>query len=68
MKEADNVIFAGMSGRLVLASDQSNGSSTFGDVLFLNGTDLWLASEAGTDVFQGDFRTIECGSLHSRPI
>jgi len=37
-------IFSTMSGRLMLADAQSSATSTFGDVLFLNGTDLWLAS------------------------
>jgi len=45
-------IFGTMSGRLMLAGAQSSGASTFGDVLFLNGTDLWLASEAGTGAYK----------------
>src|SRR5260370_12453533 len=54
MREADNVIFAGMSGKLVLASDQSEGNSSFGGVLFLNGADLWLAGGAGVGAFWVD--------------
>ncbi len=52
MNEADNVIFAGMSGKLVLAGDQSAGNSSFGSVLFLNGADLWLAGGAGIGAFR----------------
>jgi hypothetical protein len=43
-------IFGTMSGRLVLADAQNSGTSTFGGVLFLDGTDIWLSSTAATGV------------------
>jgi hypothetical protein len=46
-------VWAMMTGRLVLAGDQRAGYSTFGGVLFLNGTDLWLANAEGK---QGAFK------------
>jgi hypothetical protein len=47
MKQGES-IFGLMSGRLVLAGEQNVSGSTYGGVLFLNGTDLWLASASGS--------------------
>ncbi|MEO8286812.1 MAG: zf-HC2 domain-containing protein [Chloroflexota bacterium] len=51
MKEVQDV-FAVMSGRLGLADEQRNDNSAFGGVLFLNGTDLWLANVASKESFK----------------